>query len=82
MGWEHLLSGQQFLCTEYNDELIYKLKNDGMDLDIRHSGADEHLVELCHKNGIEINVWTVDDLESANRMIEYGVDYITTNIIE
>ena len=39
-------------------------------------------VQALHDAGHKVNVWTVDDLESANRMIEYGVDYITTNIIE
>ena len=35
-----------------------------------------------HENGIEVNAWTVDSLEDAQRLVEYGVDYITSNIIE
>ena len=39
-------------------------------------------VERLHAAGIEVNVWTVDTLEDAQRMVEYGVDYITSNIVE
>lgn len=33
----------------------------------------------CHKLGMTVNVWTVDDLDSADQFIKAGVDYITTN---
>jgi glycerophosphoryl diester phosphodiesterase len=36
-------------------------------------------VELCHSNGIEVNVWTIDTAQTAKTYIGYGVDYITTN---
>ena len=39
-------------------------------------------MEELHAAGIEVNVWTVDTLEDAQRMVEYGVDYITSNIVE
>ena len=34
------------------------------------------------KNGIKVNCWTVDDPERAEQLAEWGVDYITTNILE
>jgi glycerophosphoryl diester phosphodiesterase len=72
----------QFLCKTYDEELIQKLKKDGMDLDIHRGAVDKNLVDLCHNNGIEINVWTVDDPEQAQSFLDLGVDYITTNILE
>ena len=72
----------QFLCKEYDEELILKLKKDGMDLDIHRGAVDKNLVDLCHKNGLELNAWTVDDPEQAMSFIEMGIDYITTNILE
>ena len=35
-----------------------------------------------HEAGLEINVWTVDNAELAARLIDWGVDYITSNILE
>ena len=39
-------------------------------------------VEEFHRNGMKVNVWTVNKLENAEWLEEIGVDYITTNIIE
>ena len=72
----------QFLCKDYDGELIAKLKKDGMDLDIHRGAVDKALVDLCHKNGIELNAWTVDDPEQAQSFIDMGIDYITSNILE
>lgn len=35
-----------------------------------------------HENGVEVNCWTVDDPADAQRLAEWGVDYITSNILE
>ncbi len=74
----------QYLVGSFTGEVMDALKQYSLDLDI-HFGSvtvTKELVEKLHANGIEINVWTVDKLEDAERMIEYGVDYITSNIIE
>ena len=36
-------------------------------------------VARCHENGINVNVWTVDDPQSVKLMLECGVDGIITN---
>ena len=36
-------------------------------------------VEKCHENGIEVNVWTVDDPKAVSLMLQCGVDAIITN---
>jgi glycerophosphoryl diester phosphodiesterase len=36
-------------------------------------------VENCHKNGVCVNVWTVDDPEAIKQLVQYGVDTIITN---
>ena len=72
----------QFLCKEYDEALIQKLKKDGMDLDIYRGAVDRKLIDLCHQSGIEVNAWTVDDPEQAQSFIDMGIDYITTNILE
>ena len=33
----------------------------------------------CHKNGIEVNAWTVNDIEGIERVKELGVDIISSD---
>jgi len=68
--------------TAVDEELIGKLKAYDLDIDIYWGALDQAGVELFHKNGIEINVWTVDDPAVAARLVEWGVDYITSNILQ
>lgn len=35
--------------------------------------------EMCRKNGMSVNVWTVDNVRDMKRLVEMGVDQITTN---
>ena len=72
----------QFLTVEFSDELLDTLVENKMDLDILFTAVTKEWVDKCHERGIEVNVWTVDDPEVANRMIECGVDYITSNRLE
>jgi glycerophosphoryl diester phosphodiesterase len=39
-------------------------------------------VERIHARGIKVNVWTCDWPDRAQQLIDWGVDYITSNIIE
>ena len=72
----------QFLTSKWDDELIDKLKKYNMDLDIAYSAVTEELGRKLLENNIEINCWTCDEKEDAEKLIEYGVDYITSNILE
>lgn len=72
----------QYLVSEFEDGLIDLLKAHRLDLDIRYAALSSEQVRACHDAGIEVNVWTVDSLEDARRMAQYGVDYITSNIVE
>lgn len=72
----------QFLTTKIDDELFEKLKKDGLDLDIYFPGITEEWVEKLHDAGIKINCWTVDQKEDAERLVSWGVDFITSNILE
>lgn len=33
----------------------------------------------CQRLGLKVNVWTVNDLNSVDRLVKQGVDFITTN---
>lgn len=46
---------------------------------IRASLLDRGLVEWFAKQKLLVMAWTVDDLATVNRLVEWGVDAITTN---
>ncbi len=72
----------QFLCCKCDDELIERLTQHKIDLDIDKKSVTPELIQKLHERGLEINCWTVDDKEEAERLVSWGVDYITSNILE
>ena len=72
----------QFLFTKFSDELIDRLETCGLDVDVHHKALTKELVDLLHSKGMKVNCWTVDDKERAETLAEWGVDYITSNILE
>lgn len=72
----------QYLVSEYGEDLTDILIENRLDLDIAYPALKKEHVDLLHENGILINCWTVDNKEDADRLISWGVDYITSNILE
>lgn len=74
----------QYLVSVFGDDLLDTLIKYNLDLDIRYKTETltPERIKAVHDAGHKVNVWTVDDLEDAKRMVEYGVDFITSNIVE
>lgn len=72
----------QYLVEKIDDGVIDTLKAYKLDLDAEYMAVTREWVKVCHEAGIRVNVWTVDDPEDARRLAEYGVDDITSNILE
>lgn len=72
----------QLLLTELFPEAIDAIQKYRMDIDINFHNITKEQVEFIHSLGLKVNVWTVNTLEDGKRMVEYGVDFITTNILE
>ena len=72
----------QFLFNEFTEEIISDVIRDGFDVDVYYKALNEEIVERLHSAGIKINCWTVDDKETAEKLAKWGVDFITTNILE
>lgn len=72
----------QFLSGKWEDSYPEMLKARGMGLDIVHSELTEERIRACHEAGVDVNAWTVDQPERAEQLISWGIDYITTNILE
>lgn len=72
----------QFLFKQFEDGLVERLVADKLDVDVYHKVLTEDIVAMLHSNGLTVNCWTVDDKERAEELAQWGVDYITTNILE
>lgn len=72
----------QFLTGECDAALIERLKQYRFGLDIAQAAVTRELVETLHANGVEINCWMVDNPDRAAELVGFGVDYITSNILE
>ncbi len=60
----------QYLFSEPSDRIFDALVVEKLDVDIYHEA------------GMKVNCWTVDSKERAETLISWGVDYITSNILE
>ena len=72
----------QYLTVKYSEELVEQLVNERLDLDILHEALTKENIEYMHSRGIAINCWTVDNPARAEELVSWGVDFITSNILE
>jgi len=72
----------QFLCGEISEEFLQNTIDNKFDLDIHYGCLTDDMIKRFHDAGLEVNVWTVDNPEIAEQLVERGVDYITSNILE
>ena len=72
----------QFLISSIPDWLLDTLQKYHLDLDIKHTALTPAFADALHAAGIKVNVWTVNTPEDAQRVMDMGVDFITTNILE
>lgn len=72
----------QFLAGELSEAVLNMCKEYRFDLDDRHTDLTKEWVDRFHAEGLEVNAWTVDNPEVAEKLVEMGVDYITSNILE
>ncbi len=79
-----LLPGQElyYLTNEYNAGIREALKQYRLGLDVYYKALTKEVVEELHRDGIPVNCWTCDNREDAERLAGWGVDFITTNILE
>lgn len=72
----------QFLTCEIDDALVEKLVSHKFDLDILYNALTKEKIDLLHSNSIKVNCWTVNTAEEGQQLIDWGVDFITSNILE
>ena len=72
----------QFLTSEWSEDLLPILNKYHFGLDIAYKALNADNLKLLHENGVTVNCWTVNDPEDARKLIEWGIDQITSNILE
>ena len=72
----------QYLFWKITDAEIERLVRDKIDVDVWVVELTKEQIEACHRAGLKVNCWTVDDPKKAEELVSWGIDYITTNILE
>lgn len=72
----------QYLFWKVTDEEIDRLRRDKIDVDVWCKELTREQIEACHAAGLTVNCWTVDTREEGEKFVEWGIDYITSNILE
>ena len=72
----------QFLIERKHPELLSFLEKYHFGLDSDYTLLSPELIDAVHKLGHTVNCWTVNTKADAERLISWGVDFITSNILE
>lgn len=72
----------QYLTTKFNDEIHNALREYKLDWDAWYPAITKEIMDELHAEGIVVNSWTVDDVEVAERLIDWGIDFLTSDILE
>ncbi len=72
----------QFLFKKFTDEIIERVKAHRFDIDVEYKALTKEIIDELHAAGIKVNCWTVNRPEDGERLADWGVDFITTNILE
>lgn len=74
-----------YLVQELNDEAIAEAltlgKHAGIDFNANKDSLTQENVQKAIDAGLEVGCWTVDDLAMVDKMVSWGVNTITTNVI-
>ena len=72
----------QYLVETVDEHVLEILKEKHLDVDADFRSMTMEIADACHAVGALVNVWTVDTIEDAYRMLSCGVDQMTTNVLE
>lgn len=72
----------QYLVDDYDDGLPELLQQHKFDIDIQYEALNKERIDALHAKGVKINCWTCNDKEAGEKLCSYGIDFITSNILE
>lgn len=68
-----------YLDGDLSPKKVKKLGLQGIDYSVKAMKKHPEWVEQAHKEGLEVNVWTVNTEEDMKYFHDLGVDYVTTD---
>ena len=80
VNMQYLFNASNFSASNYKEQIDMAAAVDNADIDILYSTATQEAVNYAHSLGVKVNVWTVDDPATVQKLLNMGVDFITTNI--
>lgn len=69
------------LSTITNDDLEFAKKLKNSFIHAEYTAATSTNIKLAHAQGLKITTWTVNELKKVDKLIEDGIDSITTDIL-
>lgn len=69
----------QYLENDANPDDLVKSGINGIDINYKVLKKNQNMYDRARANGMSINTWTVNKEEDIRKMIELGVDQITTD---
>lgn len=73
---------QYLVEQDIDDALIQEMADRNMGIDAFQYKFTEEILQKCRALGVETNAWTVNNPDMARKLMDWGIDYITTNILE
>lgn len=73
---------QWLLAEQITEKIIDTLCQYHFDIDSYYECLDRKTIAALHERGILVNGWTCDDPAAAATLIDAGIDFITSNILE
>lgn len=68
--------------TDEDIELAKSLENCGIDFDgNREENFENGMIKKCTDNALDLGAWTINDIETMNKLLKNGVSLITTDCI-
>lgn len=68
-----------YLNGDFIPQQVKYMKGKGIDYALKVMQKHPEWIKKCHDQGLEVNVWTVNEPADMQWCIDNGVDYITTN---
>lgn len=68
-----------YLEGDLSPQEVKRLRFDGIDYEQKVLRSHPEWISECHRLGLTVNVWTVNNEEDIRYFVEQGVDLITTN---
>ena len=72
----------EFLTYVYSDSILDMCIQFNLGIDADYHIMTKDIIDKYHKNNLRVNVYTENDKDDALKLISYGIDYITSNILE